>query len=147
MGNPYAPPTSTEEGIDSSESPRPVRHWFWKVYAVAFAAALLLDTAGFVLGRMPVQGIVVQAVRVLAGAGVVAYAFSKKIGLRWVWRLLWWVFPLSEFVVYVFERVALERFLSTHPQARAMNMIQLTALFAPIASLALYRLSRSRILT
>jgi hypothetical protein len=147
MDNPYRPPGSTELTTDSDGSVRPSRHWFWKAYAVVFAAALLIDTVIFVSAHMPLLGIVVHVVRVLAGVGVAAYAFSKWIGPRWVWRLLWWVLPLGELAVYVIDRVAFERFLSDHPGVRAMSTVQLPALFAPLASLALYRLSRIRLLT
>jgi len=114
---------------------------------VVFAVLILVDTMVFLSGRMPLQGIVVQGVCVLASVGVVAYAFSRRLRRRWVWRQIWWIFPLSELIVYVTEQAAVERLLSALRGGHATNTIQATALFVPLASLALYRLSRSRLLT
>jgi hypothetical protein len=147
MSNPYAPPTSTELPAAAGEPPRSTRHWFWKVYAVAFAAELLFDTRLFLTGRMPPQALLHQAIRVLACVGVLAYAFSKKIGRRWLWRQIWWVFPLSELILYLTEKIALERLFASFPGVYATSSAPLTTFFVPLTSLALYRFSRSRIWT
>lgn len=146
MENPYAPPNAEEPGIDS-EYPRPTRHWFWKVYAVLFAIEVLADILVFLSGEVSLQAVVYQSIHVLAGVGVFAYAFSKRLRRRWIWEHIWWAFPLTVFIAHLTERAAGQRLLEAHSNGNAISFVSFALLFAPLCSLALFRFARSPILT
>ena len=148
MNDPYAPPSSTAHETESGE-PLISRHWFWKVYAVGFAVYALRGTFLFLGGRgVPAQLLVHQLILALTSVGVLAYAFSKRILWRWVWRQLWWIFPFSELVGYltaVAEATALERTFAGFPGVHVATGLPTSILFVPLSSLAVYRFGRGRI--
>lgn len=147
MGNPYAPPTSREPGNASASYRQPTRHWFWKLCAIAFATELLVDTVFFIAAGLSFQGVAHQVIHVLASVGVLAYAFSKTYRRAWIWRHIWWAFPVSELIAHLSEQGAIERLTEGRAGVTPMTFVPLTFFLTPFCSLALYRFGRSRLLT
>jgi hypothetical protein len=148
MNNPYAPPSSTALETESGE-PLISRHWFWKVYAVGFAGYALQGTFLFLGSHgLPAKVLVQQLILALTSVGVLAYAFSKRILWRWVWRQLWWIFAVSEVIGYltaVAEATAFEHTFAGFPGVQVTAGLPTSILFVPLSSLAVYRFGRGRI--
>jgi hypothetical protein len=142
MSNPYAPPTAEDRNDPPALSAPPARHWFWRVYAPAFATY-----AGWefflILGWPASVDVYARDLALcLVAIGLLGYAFTRRLLWRGLWRFVWWLLPLAELISFLITMTTASE-IDLGPGVSVSPQIPLTWLLLPPACVAAYRYSRS----